>query len=109
MAEGSLSALQHYMDCNKKYKTAIRAAKIDHRRHTAEECIKNKSPPPFFFKYITSKKVRSELIGSIRNDQGKLITKDKDKASVLNALFSSDFTKKGKNIITKTKIEPPVS
>ena len=54
--EGSSSAFRLYKERNKKCKGAIKAAKIEHERHIAEESKKN---PKKFFKYVNSKKGRA--------------------------------------------------
>ena len=46
----------------------------------------------FSFKYVNSKKGRTDHIGPIKNEEGHLVTKDGEMATVLNLFFSSVFT-----------------
>ena len=45
----------------------------------------------YFYKYINSKRRARENLHPLLNTQGNLVTKDQDKAEVLNAFFASVF------------------
>ncbi|XP_073458774.1 uncharacterized protein [Aquarana catesbeiana] len=93
-AEGSSSAFRLYKECYKILKGAIRVAKIEHKRHIAEESKKN---PKKFFKYLSSKKGSTDHIGPIKNEEGHLVTKDGEMAKVLNFFFSSVSTRESRD------------
>ena len=63
-------------------------AKKEHERHIVGESKKN---PKNFFKYVNSKKGRTDHIGPIKNEEGHLVTKD---GKILNLFFTSVFTRK---------------
>lgn len=45
-----------------------------------------------FFKYISSKKKTRENVGLLMNGMDALVTKDTEKAELLNAFFASILT-----------------
>ena len=48
----------------------------------------------YFYKYISSKRRARDDLHSLLDAEGNLVTKDQDKAEVLNALFASVFNTK---------------
>ena len=79
--------------CCKEYnricEKEIKDAKIQNERQIAKDSRTN---PQKFFKYINSKKVRSEYVGPLQNNL-EWVTGDKEKANLLNTFFSSLYTK----------------
>ena len=47
-----------------------------------------------FFKYISCRRKVKENVGPLLNEVGALVTKDTEKAELLNAFFASVFTAK---------------
>lgn len=47
-----------------------------------------------FYKYISSRRMTTESVGSLMNGTGAVVTQDVEKAEVLKAFFTSDSTSK---------------
>uniref|UniRef100_A0A8C5PPB0 Reverse transcriptase domain-containing protein n=1 Tax=Leptobrachium leishanense TaxID=445787 RepID=A0A8C5PPB0_9ANUR len=86
----SEASYKAYRAANKACKNAIRWAKLENEKEIAKE---SKTNPKRFFRYINSKKPKSENVGSLKSESGLLLTEDQDKAEILNDYFSSVFIK----------------
>lgn len=70
----------------KCFNLALFTVNLQRQSHTlAEESKKN---PTHFFKYFNSKKSRSEHIGPIKYDQGKLVTYFRMKVTLLRGIIN---------------------
>uniref|UniRef100_A0A8C5PX62 Reverse transcriptase domain-containing protein n=1 Tax=Leptobrachium leishanense TaxID=445787 RepID=A0A8C5PX62_9ANUR len=86
----SEASYKAYRAANKACKNVIRWAKLENEKEIAKE---SKTHPKRFFRYINSKKPKSENVGSLKSESGLLLTEDQDKAEILNDYFSSVFIK----------------
>ncbi|NWI47943.1 RTJK polymerase, partial [Picathartes gymnocephalus] len=84
-----------------KYKDTVRAARAEVRKakaqlelNLARDIKRNKKN---FFRYISEKRRTRENVGPLQKENGELLTKDMDKAEVLNDFFASVFNSKGSN------------
>uniref|UniRef100_A0A8C5MT82 Reverse transcriptase domain-containing protein n=1 Tax=Leptobrachium leishanense TaxID=445787 RepID=A0A8C5MT82_9ANUR len=89
-SDKSEASYKAYRAANKACKNAIRWAKLENEKEIAKE---SKTNPKRFFRYINSKKTKSENVGSLKSESGLLLTEDQDKAEILNDYFSSVFIK----------------
>ena len=60
-----------------------------------------KHNPKAFYQYIASKTLKKEGVSDLINNNGKLITDDKEKCNILNNFFSSVFTKEDLDNVPK--------
>ena len=51
--------------------------------------VATRSNKKAFFRYLRSERQRKETVAQLLNEDGKMITEDKEKAEVLNTYFSS--------------------
>ena len=86
------SSIESYTNARREVKRLIKTAKRNYEINIAKESTTN---PKKFYKYINSKKNLKSGIGPIVNEDGQLITDNKDIATALNNFFSSVFTKSG--------------
>ena len=79
-----------YVRAREKSKKEIRRAKKKNEKKLAEEC---KSNPKNFWKYVQEKLKTQTGIGTLKKENGDIVTTDDDKANTLNKFFSSVFTR----------------
>ncbi|XP_068809548.1 uncharacterized protein [Struthio camelus] len=82
---------EEYRDVVRVCRDATRKTKAHLELNLARDVKDNKKG---FFKYITSKRKTRENVGLLLNGAGALVTKDIEKAELLNAAFASGFTAK---------------
>ena len=76
-----------------------RKAKVHLELNLARDVKDNKKG---FFKYISRKRKTRENVGLLLNEVGALVTKDTEKAELLNAFFASVFTAKASPQVSQT-------
>ena len=82
---------EEYSQVAQKCQKGVRDAKAENELRLARDAKSNKKA---FFRYVSSKRQRKEMVVQLLNEDGKLITDDKEKAEVLNSYFGSVFSKK---------------
>jgi len=79
-----------YAKARNQAKWACRQAEKDFEKKIASEA---KSNPKAFYKYANSKMKTRVRITNLTDDDGNVVTDDKEKADLMNKFFSSVFTK----------------
>ncbi|XP_073516627.1 uncharacterized protein [Phyllobates terribilis] len=89
-------------------KKQIRIAKEETERLIAKE---SKTNPKLFFNYINSKRIKTDGVGPLKNNLGKIIEGDEGKANLLNSFFSTVFTKENNlsEEMQSDKVNPPLN
>ena len=77
-----------------------REAKVEFEKKLASNIKKDSKS---FYAYIGSKQKTREKIGSLVNENGDLVTDNKESADLLNKYFSSVFTNENNNVIPPPK------
>ncbi|CAM4604369.1 unnamed protein product [Caretta caretta] len=80
-----------YKNIARACRSEIRKAKSHLELQLARDVKSNKKG---FFRYVSNKKKVKESVGPLLNEGGNLVTKDVEKANVLNAFFAFVFTNK---------------
>ena len=81
---------QKYLLCRNQCNKMIRHAKKEYERRLSKE---SRSNPEYFWKYVQSKMKTNTAISLLLWKDGQMAVSDADKADVLNAFFSSVFTR----------------
>ena len=68
----------------------IKKAKKKHERNIAKDCKEN---PSKFWRYVNEKCKTNVGVSSLKDENGNLVTSDKDRAEILNKFFTSVFLK----------------
>ena len=79
-----------YIEKRNEISKKIKYLKKGHERKIADECKQN---PKAFWKFVNSKRICKQGITSLKKPDGTYTNSDKEKADVLDQLFSSVFTK----------------
>ena len=82
---------EEYRQVAQNCRNSVRKAKAENELRLARNAKSNKKA---FFRYMHSKRQKKELVVQLRNEDGKLITEDKEKAEVFNSYFGSVFSQK---------------
>ena len=88
---GSQATKEEYRQVAQKCQNGVRDAKAENELRLARDA---KSKKKAFFRYVYSKRQQKEMVVQLLNEDGTLITDDKEKAEVLNSYFGSVFSKK---------------
>uniref|UniRef100_A0A8B9PUS7 Immunoglobulin C1-set domain-containing protein n=1 Tax=Apteryx owenii TaxID=8824 RepID=A0A8B9PUS7_APTOW len=91
--KGGQATWEEYRNVVRGCRDARRKAKAHLELNVASDVKDNKKG---FFKYIGSKRKTRENVGPLLNGVGALVTKDAEKAELLNAFFASVFTAEAK-------------
>ena len=78
----------HFKSLEKKVKKKVLMAKKKYEKKLAENAKKN---PRAFFSYVNNKKIGRNKIGPLLNNDGILVTDNKQQATLLNNYFASVF------------------
>ena len=93
--------LSRYIKCRNESDAEVRKAKSQFEKQIAKDC---KSNPKFFWKHVQEKKKRKQATGISPLDKGDgIFVNDIDRADVLNAFFSSVFTREVTNNVPEAK------
>uniref|UniRef100_A0A8B9PGQ4 Reverse transcriptase domain-containing protein n=1 Tax=Apteryx owenii TaxID=8824 RepID=A0A8B9PGQ4_APTOW len=87
--KGGQATWEEYRNAVRVCRDVTRKAKARLELNLARDVKDNKKG---FFKYISSKRKTRENVGPLLNGVGALVTKDAEKAELLNAFFASVFT-----------------
>jgi len=79
-----------YAKARNQAKWECRKAEKDFERKMSME---SKANPKAFYRYAQSKLKTRSQISNLMNDEGEVITDDKEKANIMNKFFSSVFTR----------------
>ena len=102
---GSYSDLAEYKIARKRAEKAYRKAKRRFEKKIADE---SKSNPKSFYAYVRSKTVLKEVVGPLRDVEGKLITDHRKMCNTLNNFFASVFTQE-RNDETLPEVERKIT
>ncbi|PKU33936.1 glycerol kinase [Limosa lapponica baueri] len=91
MWKKGLATWEKYRSIVRVCRDAMRNVKAQLELNMARDVKDNKKG---FFKYISSKRKTRENVSSLLNEVGALVTKDAEKAELMNAFFASVFTAK---------------
>ncbi len=92
---GTNETEKHYKEIQKTLKSELKKAKRDFQRKMAS---KIKEDPKSFYAYIRSKQKVKEKVGLIKDEQGKIISTEKETVETLNKFFHKVFTRENDNI-----------
>jgi hypothetical protein len=101
----SIENADKYSKLEKEAKNKIRKSKQKLERDLIKE---DDNRGKIFTKYIKSKMKSRTSIGPLKNREGRLVSGNKEMASILNDFFSSVFTKEDKNILPHKEKETNV-
>ena len=87
---------KEYVEMRNLASKQIKKAKKSHETKIAQD---SKTNPKAFWKYINSKKKCQQGISALKKEDGTYTTNDKEKADILDKLFSSVFTRENKEHI----------
>ena len=83
----------HYKEYIKERNKTTKIIKNLKKKYEHKVAIEAKTNPKAFWQYINSKRKCREGVSSLKKDDGNYTNSDKEKADVLNQLFTSVFTK----------------
>ena len=92
--------LSRYIKCRNESDAEVRKTKSQFEKQIAKDC---KSNPKFFWKYVQEKSKQTTGISPLDKGDGVFVNDDIDKADVLNAFFSSVFTREDTNNVPEAK------
>ena len=92
--------LSRYIKCRNESDAEVRKAKSQFEKQIAKDC---KSNPKFFWKYVQEKAKQTTGISPLDKGDGVFLNDDIDKADVLNAFFSSVFTREDTNNVPEVE------
>lgn len=79
-----------YEEAKSTCNTVVKKAKIEYEKNLAENIKENNKA---FWAYVRSKSKTKETIGNLEDSTGEIKSESKEKAEILNAFFTSVFTK----------------
>ncbi|KGL90612.1 hypothetical protein N301_11197, partial [Charadrius vociferus] len=84
-------AWEEYRGITRAARDGVRQAKAQIELYLARDIKTNKKS---FFKYVSEKRKTRENVGPLQKETQELVTRDRDRAEVLNNFFASVFTGK---------------
>ncbi|MCQ4179430.1 hypothetical protein FK518_28165, partial [Klebsiella pneumoniae] len=91
-------AWEDYKEAVRVARDRVRKAKALTELNLARDIKSNKKS---FYRYVGDKRKSKENVGPLRKETGVLVTRDMEKAEVLNDFFASVFTDKGSCLTTQ--------